>query len=519
MPFISYSRRMANGMGFFERIFASLFGGTDPDSEKRRLLKAIGKDLSKSKFHFYKAGTHEVESSMAKFFYEMYKAIAPAQAMFQQTTPNAMKNVVIDSFLTPKQHAVIDEFTESNFDSLAHSLSLSELQSQLHKDIELVTSEFDTGNGLRIDNTYNQLSQLRNFCSYDFYFLLKKFDSNLREHDFSFTPHFQSISGAYIVEDLKNFIAIAWPLSFDGDWNDTFALLKRIKGTEPISLSLWKKILSNFSMLRTSRVFEMMIQLITEDPSYDEKINTTEEHITESYINQLQKQADGLISKVKQQQTSSKVDSLLSQLFGNSPIIPLKNYTPQMSSQFEKKNLGSYQYSVPLSYLKTFLLDYTKKEIRDLSDILLIRGKWATAQLSTPMSEAYNTLLDISNQVSAFDDSLAEEVDTGLKLKTFLPRAERDKEAANIIKITLRDVNDEAGGLLVQATENLIIYGRNLKMLLEDFIKQPNSELIINWKELDHFAEQNLKNNCVSVYKKIYLFVSLLQNFPVGKEQ
>ena len=510
---------MANGVGFFERIFASLFGGGDADSEKRRLLKTISKDLSKSKFHFYKSGSHEIEPAMAKFFYEIYKSIAPAQAMFQQTTPNAMKNVAIDSLLTPKQHAVVDELTESNFESLAHTLSLIELKSKLSKDISLVISEFDSGNGMKIDNVYNQLTQLRNFCSYDFYFMLKKFDSTMREHDFSFTPHFQAISGNYVVEDLKNFIAVAWTLSFDDNWDETFGLLKRIKGVEPISLSFWKKLLSKLKMLRDSHVFEMMIQLITEDPTYEEAIQSSDEHITEQYIAQLQKQVDGFIVKIKQQQTNSKVGSLAAQLFGNTPINPLKFYTPQASAQFEKKNLGSYMYSEPLTYLKTFLLDYTKKDIRELSDIILIRGKWATAQLSTQMSEAYNTLLDISNKLTEFDDSLSDTIDIGLKLKTFLPRADRDKEAANIIRITLRDVNEKAGSIITDASQNFIIYGRNLKMLIEDFTKQTNSELIINWKELDHYAEQNLMNICVSVYKKIYLFVSLLQNFPVEKQK
>ena len=37
----------------------------------------------------------------------------------------------------------------------------------------------------------------------------------------------------------------------------------------------------------------------------------------------------------------------------------------------------------------------------------------------------------------------------------------------------------------------------------------------MNWKEINHFAGENLKNMAIEVYKKIYLFVSLLQNFPV----
>ena len=52
-------------------------------------------------------------------------------------------------------------------------------------------------------------------------------------------------------------------------------------------------------------------------------------------------------------------------------------------------------------------------------------------------------------------------------------------------------------------------------MLLEDFVKQPRSELIRNWKALDTFAEGKLKQTCIDVYKKLFSFVSLLQNFNI----
>ena len=37
------------GLGFLERIIALLFGGDDPERQKRKLLKQVAKDLSKSK--------------------------------------------------------------------------------------------------------------------------------------------------------------------------------------------------------------------------------------------------------------------------------------------------------------------------------------------------------------------------------------------------------------------------------------------------------------------------------------
>jgi len=49
-----------------------------------------------------------------------------------------------------------------------------------------------------------------------------------------------------------------------------------------------------------------------------------------------------------------------------------------------------------------------------------------------------------------------------------------------------------------------------VKALLEDYEKQ-RPELIINWKELEHFADNPILEDGKNLYKQIYLFVSLMQ--------
>ena len=132
------------------------------------------------------------------------------------------------------------------------------------------------------------------------------------------------------------------------------------------------------------------------------------------------------------------------------------------------------------------------------------------------MSEAYHKLLSISDTLSEFDEKMAESGEYGLKLKNHLPRSDRDKEAANIIKMILGDANDEAGEIILEASQNYVIFGRHLKLCIEDFAKAPRSELILNWKDLDKFAEGTLKQKSVAVYKKLFNFVQLMQNFQVS---
>lgn len=507
---------MATG-NFFQTLISSILGGGDADAVKRKMLRKTAKNLSKTKFHFYRYNSHEADASLAKFFYEIYKAVSPAQLMFANTNPNVLKRIVIEDGLSENQRTLQDSLTEEAITALARSTPLPQVVQQVNGMLESFNAEFTSEKITQTDALYTNLLLLQNFCQYDFYFLLKKFDNTLHERSFDAPPHFQSINGTYVTEDLKNFIAVAWALPPDADWESVFKLLKAVKGVEPISLNIWKKILARLKMVRDQHILEMVIQLITENPAYKENIKGEEHHIMDDFISQTRHTAEETLEDLKAKQTAGKVDGLLSQIFGEGTVIePMKNYNDSSSEILTRKNFTGYTYCDPLSYLRQFLLDYVKKDLRELSDILLVRGEWSAQTLSQPMSEAFHALMEITKQISAFDEKCSESGEFGNKFKSILPRVDRDKESRNICTIVLNDANNEAAQLLISARTQMVNYARNLKMLLEDFMKQQPNKIIINWTDLNNHAEGKLKQKCVDVYKQIFAFVSLLQNFDIA---
>ena len=80
----------------------------------------------------------------------------------------------------------------------------------------------------------------------------------------------------------------------------------------------------------------------------------------------------------------------------------------------------------------------------------------------------------------------------------------------------LNDVNSEARGLLISATQDLITLAKNLKFVLEDK-ESTNPQTIINWKELEHFADFSIKDKGVDVYKQLHKFVLLMKGFLDNK--
>ncbi|MCI1208313.1 MAG: DUF5312 family protein [Treponema sp.] len=510
-------QKTTSGGNFFINLFAALFGNKNPEAEKKRQLRIISKDLSKTHTRYYKINSDEALPALAKFFYELYKAAAPAQALFQNAeNENIFKNFVINYSLNEKQHQLTEDFSEGSIRAKAKTVPLNELSSKMKQDLDLFLGEFDADSINKINNLYSNLLAFKKFCTFDYYFLLKKFDSSLRERVFNTTPRFEKINAEYIAEDLQDFVEIIYGIPEHEDWSTLMKLFRDAKGTEPITANVWNKILAKLENLKRTQVFEMMIQLITKNPGWNFTVSNPVENIIDPYLQKITSITEKTLKNLAAEEKNSKAGKLLMQIFGTNVVLRLANYTEQNSVTLETKGIGSYTFSQPLNYMKAFLIEFVKKDIREYADLVLIRGEWATNALSIPMSDAYNALLEISNQITAFDERLAEDGEIGSKIKTMMPRAGRDREARNIINTLTNDANDAARDFLIRGTKNLVTIAKTVKSLIEDYSKK-SPELVINWKELDHFAEHPIKELGIEVYKKIYLFTALMQTFLTKK--
>ena len=199
------------------------------------------------------------------------------------------------------------------------------------------------------------------------------------------------------------------------------------------------------------------------------------------------------------------------QIFGTADPQNLKYYVSSFNPILEKKDLTLLEYTEPLNYLKTFLVEFVKSDIREFYDVVVIRGQW-DASLSAPFSNSYQELLKTSDEITAFDEAFSEEGSMGIKIKTLLPKTAHDAGAENIINRVVSDANEQARNYIIQSAQNLVTIGKTIKQLIEDYsLSKPI--LVANWKELEKFIETPMKEFSVNIYKKIYLFVQLLQTY------
>lgn len=501
----------------FQRVFGAFLGASDPEIEKKRQLKVLAKELSKSKYKWYRPNTEEALPGMGKFFYEIYKVIGAAQVILANANSSlVLKNLLVELSLSKRQVELKDRLTEDAIKERAKTVSIKELSQQVKDELAAFMSEFDTEKIRTIDLLYSQLEMMVNFVAFDYFFLLKKFDSGLPERTFSYNPKYETIRGEYVLEDLKDFATVAYALPLEADWSKIFSIVKAYREVEPVAIGQWNKLMNALAEVRRTGILEQVIRHLGKDPSYVVTYETVSTRIVDNYLMKMKTQTEMVVQQIHQETKTSKASDLLKQIFGTDSIVRLKNYAERQNPPFEKKMLGGFLYVEELNFMKAFLIDYFKRDIRALTDLFLVRGKWTVPSMSTGYSGSFHALLELSDAITAFDDSLAEDEEMGAKLRAMLSRADRDKEVVKQLRTQLKDINDRALKYLTDGTQHLIIIARSLKGILEDFEKAPHG-LISNWKELELNADRPIKEWVISVYKQIFAFVSLMQLYLKGE--
>lgn len=498
---------------FFGKILAILGWDADPDREKKQMLKELKKTLKATKGKWIDVNGDQADVGLAKFFYEIYTVVGPAQSLLANANASgALKSIIIEQHLTDMQRTVQEELAEDKIRAAARTKPFSELEPEINSKLVDFMAGIDIEVQKRIDQEYNTVLTFLDFLSFNYHFLLKKFDAGLPERDFNYQPRFEAISGDYVVEDLKEFIECSQYINQGPEWDSVFDVLKAYKNMEVLDRNKWRKALATLTNVRKSNLLNQIVIYLSKDTSFKPLGKPHNEKIVENYMTMMKTNLELTLTKLKNEHKNDKVNQLVKAVFGTTGISRTKNYTEKGNLNFQKKMLGGFMYVEPVNYLKAFLLDYYKRDIREIINLLLIKGQWMAQGLSTPMSEAFHTIMELSDALNAFDDSLAEDAERGTKLKGLLMRAERDPNAMTSLKQQLKDINTTAKTLIIDCANNLITIGKGLKTCIDDYARAKH-ETILNWKALEAGTEKELKVFMPEVYKTIYYFVQLMQFF------
>lgn len=510
----SSSRGKADGeFSFLQRIIALFLGTSDEEREKRRLLKQLGKDLSKQRYRFYKPRSGEALGGLGRLFFEIYRVVGPAQSLLQGTEDSsALKTILIEMNHSEDQEALRAEFDEPQIRELSQKMSNKELVAHVRESMVSYFSRFDSSVAKRINDTFSAIQAFGSFARFDYYFVLRKFDSALPEGDFLYNPRFETINGEYVSDDIKDFLEVLIPLHADADWDTAFDALSEYRGVEIVNRQAWNKLLSSLDAVAGSGILTKIVQHIDDDPSFQPMVHTDQNQIVEAYLTKLKNQVETSIQKQLRERRGRKIEELLTAVFGTTSVATARYYTESANEVFGKKALAGFLHTDAINYLKAFLVDYFKRDVRvAVSELLIVRARWSDTNLSQQLSDSFHAVMNVAQAVVEFDDSLGPDGDLGIKLKRASGRVvEKDASTMKMLRQSLSEVNEHALEMVNGAANNLITLAKIVKTLIADNQKL-TPDVVLNWKELEGFAEKPIRQTLVSVYNRIYYFIQLMQ--------
>jgi hypothetical protein len=506
------------GGSFLDRLLALFFGANDPDKERKRLLREVANTLKKSRFKFLNTKSEQALPGLAKLLFDIYKVIGPAQALLQNAgSSNALKAILVEGQLSKELLALKDSFSEDAIrGKLGQGVDAQKLAAEVRGGLSNFIAAFDSGLTQRINTLHAVFSAFHAFVMYDYFFILKKFDSSFPEKNFAYAPRFEAINAEYVIEELKDFVDVVMPLDKGADWDGLFNTLRGYRDVDVVNRPAWRKLMALVAEFKSSAIFELMIRFIGKDPFFKADCTLSAEKIVDPYVTGIKTQAEGVVRGILLEKRNQKTEQLVKVIF-EKELMPLKYYAEKTNITFTKK-IDGFLYMDAASYLKTFMLDYVKTEMKSLCDFLVVRGKWATNLLSQQISDTMQKILVASDDLLKFDEACSEGGPFGMKIKKASPRAERDAAALRMLKDAVNDANKRIVAIIIEAAQVLIGFGKTLKSLIDDYDAPENRrQLLVNWKEVDSEAEGAIKQKMANLYKKIYYFVQLMQVY-VGQD-
>jgi len=494
-----------------DKVFSFFSGDGNMTDEKQNMLKQTAKELGQSKYsRFFKIRSEEVDPSFSSFLFSVYKTIYPIKAFFQDQKKMAMlRHMVVEACIDTNILETVSRLSTPALDVKAKTVSGEDLITEIQKDIGKLKNQFDIGQMTIVDNQYEMISALEQLISYNFYGFFKKFDPHFVDGSFAIEPKFPAIKMILIVDQIGDFLTVSQALKPEDDWTGFLNIIKKIEGRDIAIPDQFCQMISMLREIHTSKILELMVQYTVRNPVWQWRHLNLHEAIGESWLSAKIGEANAYILKINTAKKNSQISALIKEIFESTDLVRLENYTVQLSEPYRRKNVDYFLYAEGLNYLKAFLDDYVEKEIKELSDILLIRGQWTNNTMAREMSESMHALQETQKPITDLDTVMSEDGADGGRLRASLLRIDRDPTQARTINAILSKINDEAREIITETAQSLIVIGKHFKNLIEDKQKK-HPELMVNWKELDLASKEPIIQRMVSTYKRINYFIQLM---------
>lgn len=500
-------------LSFLEKLFPFL---RNPEQVKKRKLKKISQALSRSKYKFYKYRTQEITPEFPKFLIEIYKITSSASSILKDAEKSeTLKKVVIEHYLKDNQKKYLLKLAEEEIIAFAGEKDMDTISKTLTGMIGAYQKEFSKEMIDNINSTYNQILDFLSYLKYDMPYLIKRFlTTNVENVTSNITDAMlRAISAKSVSLQIKDLYDAFYYVSGKKNWKDMIIILSKFKEINILEYNHWTKILKEIEYMLSNDIILNMVRCIDEKPDFEfKKLTSTPLDIAKDDFENITKNVETALYKIASDRKNAKISQICQAIFGNDIIPPLEYFNEKLNADVLKKGIAYLQYFDSLAITKHFLIEFFKKDCKDLQDIILIRATWTSKGAADKALAAYQNLLELTTKVISFDKDMSSQGQYGSKLKKSLNRI-NDRSILNKKQCEeiIASINQYALKLLRIIATDLIVFGKCIKAASDDLaLKEP--KIITNWRELEvKSGKEDLKGFIDNSYKKIYYFIQILK--------
>lgn len=508
------AKKEKDGIGFFARIIDFIFGRRNGESERQN-LRNVSRQLNNSGYKYYSFPHEQVKPPFACYLYSIYRIVAPLREFFiSHNNSEEYRERILAYGLSRNQQENLAAILPGTIRKLSETEDLKVISEESIKHFVYFKNEMNSENTELINNMYYAVNVLCQFCLFDFYILLKKFDNEIYENSFVNTPKFSSSPKSFVGEEIDDFLNNAFFLLTVENWKSVFDFLSSLEAFPNFDYQNFTKLVSSLSVLEKKRVLVRMAKLMKGDSKFEYFPQAQVTDVVSLFIETVFDTMQDTINDIKLEQKEKQISILQEKLFSGKELWPLKYYSQELSDIYSDKGLPQLSELESLTYLNSYYEYYVKKELCDFSEIFTIRGKSKTAGFMNDITVKYHNVLEVFNNVLRFDKMLDEKFNTGFRLKALLDRMKSDRDAGIELTDEINNLNRQALNFVASAIEGLTIMSQIYYDLLQDRQSSPHIK-VNNWEEVDRFlktgSETALGNICTHIENFLNL-MSVIQN-------
>ncbi len=521
-------------MGFFHAIvdfFESIFMRSSPEVQKKQAMKKLESEIHNFVPLICKSGI--LEPNFGEAIFALYKNTRPLDNLFLNTVssqdiPRRMRyegQLMLTGYSREEQE-VIDELSFENRKEDVESSYPNSDRAYLHQKslLERVLKGLNTEEFKKMDADILGLRHLVEFCHFNFTSFVQAFDPNFIPNDFTYSPSYAAVPVAKTINLLEDFYYILAGFTVTSSVANAVIAIAQLKKGNELSdteknnyLGNLKKINYVVTKVLPSEKIKAIIRFARQDVNFEPQVGAFNGSPRQDFATMLRERFDADERRIKTEIQDERISEDLRELFvDKNSMQEITGYNQTYNKLLQEETSLSFQWTLPIKILKTFVLQYLPSNIHTLLNDIVIEGFFNNPAFKSSFSQIVYAAIGVESEIQVFEESFGSDQKNSIAvMESYIKDSKKDKDFYKKLEKMVRSINDDAHNVLQRSVTALNSLYKQMGELLAD-AKKPSCEIIQNLKVLMMSSRNKERTNFLeSTYENWKFFFEIMKNYVI----